>query len=39
MGAKRALAEIGLAISLITGPCTDKPILLNGLRGWAEFLQ
>jgi hypothetical protein len=27
MGAKRALAEIGLAISLITGPCTDTTIL------------
>lgn len=27
MGAKRALAEIGLAISLITGPCTDTPSL------------
>jgi len=27
MGAKRALAEIGLAISLITGPCTDTPIM------------
>jgi len=27
MGAKQALAEIGLAISLITGPCTDTPIL------------
>jgi hypothetical protein len=27
MGAKRALGEIGLAISLITGPCTDTPIL------------
>jgi len=27
MGAKRALAEFGLAISLITGPCTDTPIL------------
>ena len=27
MGAKHALAEIGLAISLITGPCTDTPIL------------
>jgi hypothetical protein len=25
MGAKQALAEIGLAISLITGPCTDTP--------------
>jgi len=34
MGAKRALAEIGLAISLITGPCTDKPILLE----WTERL-
>jgi len=27
MGAKRALSEIGLAISLVTGPCTDTPIL------------
>jgi hypothetical protein len=27
MGAKQALAEVGLAISLITGPCTDTPIL------------
>jgi hypothetical protein len=27
MGAKAALAEIGLTISLITGPCTDTPIL------------
>jgi hypothetical protein len=27
MGTKRALAEIGLAISLITGPCTDTPTL------------
>jgi len=27
MGAKHALAEIGLTISLITGPCTDTPIL------------
>jgi hypothetical protein len=27
MGAKRALAEIGLAISLITGPCTDTPAM------------
>ena len=27
MGAKQALAEIGLTISLITGPCTDTPIL------------
>jgi hypothetical protein len=27
MGAKRALDEIGLAISLITGPCTDTPTL------------
>src|SRR4029434_6030025 len=26
MGAKRALSEIGLYISLITGPCTDTPI-------------
>jgi hypothetical protein len=34
MGAKRALAEIGLEISLITGPCTDTPIL----REWTEAL-
>jgi len=34
MGAKQALAEIGLAISLITGPCTDTPIL----REWTEGL-
>jgi hypothetical protein len=27
MGAKQALAEIGLTISLITGPCTDTPVL------------
>jgi hypothetical protein len=27
MGAKRVLAEIGLAINLITGPCTDTPTL------------
>jgi hypothetical protein len=27
MGAKQALAEIGLKISLITGPCTDTPVL------------
>ena len=27
MGAKHALAEIGLKISLITGPCTDTPVL------------
>jgi hypothetical protein len=27
LGAKRALAEIGLAISLITGPCTDTPVM------------
>lgn len=27
LGAKRALAEMGLAISLITGPCTDSPTL------------
>jgi hypothetical protein len=27
MGAKHALAEIGLTISLITGPCTDTPTL------------
>ena len=27
LGATRVLAEIGLAISLITGPCTDTPTL------------
>ena len=27
LGAKHALAEIGLGISLITGPCTDTPIM------------
>jgi hypothetical protein len=27
MGAQRTLADIGLAISLITGPCTDTPSL------------
>ena len=27
MGAKRVVTEIGLAISLITGPCTDTPTL------------
>jgi hypothetical protein len=27
LGAKRVLAEIGLTISLITGPCTDTPVL------------
>ena len=27
MGAKQTLAEIGLAISLITGPCTDTPAM------------
>ena len=27
LGAKHALAEIGLAINLIAGPCTDTPIL------------
>jgi hypothetical protein len=27
IGAKQALAEIGLTISLITGPCTDTPTL------------
>jgi hypothetical protein len=27
MGAKHALAELGLEISLITGPCTDTPVL------------
>ena len=34
LGAKHALGEIGLAISLITGPCTDTPIL----REWTEGL-
>ena len=34
MGAKRALAEIGLHISFITGPCTDTPTL----REWTEAL-
>jgi hypothetical protein len=27
MGAKQALAEIGLTIGLITGPCTDTPVM------------
>jgi hypothetical protein len=27
LGAKQVLAEIGLAISLITGPCTDTPVM------------
>jgi hypothetical protein len=34
MGAKQALAEVGLVINLITGPCTDTPIL----REWTESL-
>jgi len=34
MGAKQALAEIGLEINLITGPCTDTAIL----REWTEAL-
>ena len=34
MGAKRALADIGLEISLITGPCTDTATL----RQWTEDL-
>jgi hypothetical protein len=34
MGAKQALAEMELAISLITGPCTDTPTL----REWTEAL-
>ena len=34
MGAKQALAEIGLTVSLIAGPCTDTPIL----REWTEGL-
>jgi hypothetical protein len=32
LGAKHALAEIGLTISLITGPCTDTPILCERTR-------
>jgi hypothetical protein len=34
LGAKQALAQLGLEISLITGPCTDSPIL----REWTEKL-
>jgi len=34
LGAQRALAEIGLKIDLITGPCTDTAIL----RQWTEDL-
>ena len=34
MGAKQAFAEIGLSISMITGPCTDTPTL----REWTEAL-
>src|SRR5215468_2648094 len=34
IGAKRALADIGLEIDLITGPCTDTEIL----RQWTEDL-
>jgi SAM-dependent methyltransferase len=34
LGAKRALADIGFEISLITGPCTDTAIL----RQWTEDL-
>ena len=34
LGAKQALAEIGLSISLITGPCTDTPTL----REWTAAL-
>src|SRR5262245_1403544 len=34
MGAKMALAKIGLEINLITGPCTDTAIL----RQWTEDL-
>jgi len=34
MGAKMALAKIGLEINLITGPCTDTTIL----RQWTEDL-
>jgi hypothetical protein len=33
MGAKQALAEIGLAISLITGPCTDTPVMRERTEG------
>jgi len=33
MGAKRALAEIGLAINLITGPCTDTPAMRDRTQG------
>jgi hypothetical protein len=32
MGAKQILAELGLSISLITGPCTDTSLL----REWTE---
>jgi hypothetical protein len=35
LGAKQALAEMGLSVSLITGPCTDTPIL----RGRTEALS
>jgi arsenite methyltransferase len=34
LGARQALADVGLAISLITGPCTDTEIL----RQWTEDL-
>jgi ubiquinone/menaquinone biosynthesis C-methylase UbiE len=34
LGAKRALADFGLEINLITGPCTDTAIL----RQWTEDL-
>jgi hypothetical protein len=33
LGAKQALAEVGFAISLITGPCTDTPILCEWTEG------
>jgi hypothetical protein len=51
LGAKHALAEVGLRISLITGPCTDTPTLraqtealcgipaMNLLRGPAQGIQ
>ena len=39
MGAKQALAEIGLAISLITGPCTDTPTRADEPTRCAAFPQ
>jgi hypothetical protein len=51
MGAKHALAEIGLKISLITGPCTDTSVLrertealcgipaINLLQGFGQEAQ